>query len=327
MLADFVAWWTARMTELLPVWLTDSAAAADGIVIDLDPAGTITASHRRKGREEPIDLGMAVRMAARRTVLLRPAAGTVLEKQYAVPTAPRGDLEQMLRHDLARITPFPAHALFWRWDGRTRPKDRTRTDVVLTMVPKTALAEPLDRLAAAGIVPRFLEIGSGARRRLVALAEHDAARSRLVPILGWTCAGLAVLALVLPFVLQEMQLRTTNAEIAALQPAVAQVEALRRSLTDGTAGREVLAREQDRTADVLQVLATLTRVLPDDSFLTDFALRDRRVTISGRSASAPRLITGLSAEPSIRNASFTAPVTRIEGATADVFSIGADVAP
>jgi general secretion pathway protein L len=251
----------------------------------------------------------------------------VLQKRYAVPTAPRGDLEQMLRHDLARITPFPAHALFWRWDGRPKPGDRTRTEIVLTMVPKTALAATLDRLAAAGIVPRFLEIGAGVQRRLVPLAEQDADRSRLVPLLARVCAGLAVVALVLPFMLQELALRTTNAEIAAVQPAVAQVEALRRSLTAGSAGREVLAREQERTADVLQVLATLTRVLPDDSFLTDFALRDRHFTISGRSASAPGLITGLSEEPAFRDASFTAPVTRIEGATADIFSIGADVAP
>ena len=251
----------------------------------------------------------------------------VLEKRYAVPTAPRNDLDQMLRHDLARITPFPAHALFWRWDGRPKPGDRTRTDVVLTMVPRTALAAALDRLAAAGIVPRFLEIDSGGHRRLLPLAGSTVAQSRLPAALAWLCAGLAMLALVLPFVLQALALHGTNAEIAALQPAVAQVEALRRGLTDGNAGREVLAREQEHTADVLQVLATLTRILPDNSFLTDFALRDRHFTISGRSASAPGLITGLSAEPTIRDAAFAAPVTRIEGATADVFSIAADVGP
>jgi general secretion pathway protein L len=327
MLADFFAWWIARISELLPASLRNAAAAPDAVVIDVDPDNTMTASQRRKGREEAIGLGLAVRMAARRTVLLRPAPGMVLEKRYAVPTAPRGDLDQMLRHDLARITPFPAHALFWRWDGRPRPGDRTRTDVVLTMVPKAALAATLDRLGAAGIVPRFLEIGSGGQCRLLPLAEQEAGGSRLLPLLGWTCAGLAVVALILPFVLQALALRSTNAEIAALQPAVARVEALRRGLSAGSAGREVLAHEQEHTADVLQVLATLTRILPDDSFLTDFALRDRHFTISGRSASAPGLITGLSAEPTIRDAAFAAPVTRIEGATADVFSIGAEVAP
>jgi general secretion pathway protein L len=327
MLAEFLAWWSARIAELLPASLINAAAVPDGIVIDADRTDAVAAWQRRKGREEPIGLGAAARLAARKTVLLRPAAGMVLEKRYAVPTAPRNDLDQMLRHDLARITPFPAHALFWRWDGRPKPGDRTRTDVVLTMVPKTALAAALERLAAASIVPRFLEIDSGGQRRLLPLAESAAAQSRLPAALAWLCGGLAILALVLPFLLQALALHGTNAEIAALQPAVAQVEALRRGLTDGNAGREVLAREQEHTADVLQVLATLTRILPDDSFLTDFALRDRHFTISGRSASAPGLITGLSGEPTIRDAAFAAPVTRIEGATADVFTIAAEVRP
>src|SRR5271165_2078418 len=327
MLADFVSWWSARMAELLPSSLMTAAAAPDGIVIAIDQNTTVTASHRRNGREEPIGLGMAARMAARKTVLLRPASNMVLEKRYVVPTAPRGDLDQMLRHDLARITPFPAPALFWRWDGRPKPADRSRTEVVLTMVPKIALAATLDRLAAAGIAPHFLEVDSGGQRRLMPIAEQDDSRPGLLRGLGLVCAGLAVVALILPFLLQALALHATNTEIAALQPTVAQVETLRRGLTAGSAGREVLAREQEQTADVLQVLAALTRILPDDTFLTDFALRDRHFTISGRSASAPGLITGLSAEPLIRDAAFAAPVTRVEGATADVFSISADVAP
>ncbi|MEA2788962.1 MAG: ral secretion pathway protein, partial [Acetobacteraceae bacterium] len=145
--------------------------------------------------------------------------------------------------------------------------------------------------------------------------------------LAWSCAGLAVIALALPFVRQSLALGATDDAIAELQPTIAQVEALRRGLTAEGAGRAVLQRELQRTGDVLQVLATVTRVLPDDTYLTDFALRERQMTISGRSASAPRLITLLSAEPAIRNTAFAAPVTRIEGATADVFSIKAEVAP
>jgi general secretion pathway protein L len=251
----------------------------------------------------------------------------VLEKRYVVPTAPRGDLDQMLRHDLARITPFPAAALFWRWDGRPRAADRGRTDVVLTMVPKQAVAAILERLASVGIVPGFLEVVCAGQRRLLPVVERSAGRPVLARGLAWLCGGLAAVALVLPFVLQALALRDAERGIAALQPQVAQVEALRRGIAAGSAGRDVLAREQDRVGDVMQVLATLTRILPDDSFLTDFALRDRHLTISGRSASAPGLITGLSADGSIRDAAFAAPVTRLEGATADVFSISAEVVP
>jgi general secretion pathway protein L len=192
------------------------------------------------------------------------------------------------------------------------------------MVPKMAVSAALEDLALAGLRPRFLEIGS----RLLPLAETDADRASLMLRgLAWTCTGLAVVAVVLPFALQAWALHAANDAIADLQPSIRQVEALRRNITAGGAEREVLAREMARTGDVLDVLATVTHILPDDTFLTDFALRERHLTISGRSTSAPRLISGLTADTGIRDAAFAAPVTRIEGASADVFSISAQIAP
>lgn len=331
MLAGLVSWWVARIGELLPRFALDAGARApDAIAIDVDPTGTVTAWLRRSGREELVTLGVAARLASRRTVVVRPPPGSVLEKLHVVPTASRRDLEQLLRHELGRITPFAVEALFWRWDSRVRPMDRTRTEVALTMVPKMAVAAALDKLADVGIQPRFLEVGPPERPRLLAIEDTGRARSTrqvLLRGLEWTCAGLAAVAVILPFVLQALALRAVDNAIAELRPAVTQVEALRRGMTADGAGREVLAQEMRQTGDVLQVLAAVTRILLDDTYLTDFSLRNRHLTISGRSASAPRLITGLSADRLIRSAAFSAPVTRLEGATVDVFSIQGEVVP
>jgi general secretion pathway protein L len=238
-------------------------------------------------------------------------------------------LDQLLRHELARITPFPAHDLFWRWDGHAKSGDKSRTEVVLTMVPKQALAPAIEALDSVGLKARFVEVGPTDRPRLLPIADGTGGSTGPVLFKGlvWACAGLAVIALALPVLRQALALRATDEAIASLKPTVAQVETLRRGLTAEGAGRAILAQEQQRTGDLLQVLAMVTRILPDDTFLTDFGLRERQMTISGRSASAPRLITLLSADPVVRNTAFAAPVTRIEGASADVFSIRAEVAP
>jgi general secretion pathway protein L len=326
LLARFFSWWIARLTELLP---HAAAEAPDGIVIDMSNTQAVTASVRRKGRLQPVNLGAAARQAGRKPILLRPPPGAELVKHHTVPTAPKRQLDQLLRHELARITPFPAHDLFWRWDGHPKIGDKTRTDVVLTMVPKQALAPAIAALDSVGLKARFVEVGPADRPRLLPITDGAERHTGQVLFNGlvWACAGLAVIALALPVVRQALALRATDEAIASLQPTVTQVEALRRGLTAEGAGRAVLAQELQRTGDVLQVLAMITRILPDDTFLTDFALRERQMTISGRSASAPRLITLLSADPAIRNTAFSAPVTRIEGATADVFSIKAEVAP
>jgi general secretion pathway protein L len=68
-------------------------------------------------------------------------------------------------------------------------------------------------------------------------------------------------------------------------------------------------------------------MLPDDTYLTELVQQQRKVTISGRSAAASRLIAILAAGDQLRNPTFTAPVTRIEANHFEVFTISAEVAP
>ena len=329
MVTSFLAWWIARIIELLP--FLAGGGAPDGVVVDVDASGTETASLRRKGREAVITMKAAARRARRRVTLLRPPSNTILQTRRILPTASRRDTKQMLRHLLGRITPFSADALFWSWEGRLLPLDRTRTEVTLTMVPKMAVAPALDRLATAGIRPHFLEVGDPARPRLLPIQESGTAGSiqrQLVHGLAYTCVGLTGAVLLLPFGRQALALHNVNSAIAELQPAVAQAEALGRSIIAGGTGNEILTQEMRQTGDVLQVLEMVTRDLPDDTYLTDFVLRSLHLSISGRSASAPRLIGGLSADRAIREVAFAAPVTRpLDGTSADVFSIQGEILP
>lgn len=331
MLAGFLSWWFARLAELLPTaWVGEAVRARAAIVVDIDNAQGLTVSLRHKnGERDPTTLGVAARLAGRKPVLLHPPEGAVLVKQHVVPTTPRRQMEQLLRHELARITPFTAADLFWRWEGHAKPGDRGRTLVTLTMVPRMALAPALSALGSVGLKADFVEVGPVGQPRLLPINDAAASRSAggmLALGLGWACVAAAVVALALPFALQALRLHGTEAAIAELQPTIAQVEALRKGIAAGDAGHDILAQEQDRMGDLLQILATVTRILPDDTYLTDFAVRERHMTLSGRSASAPRLITALSADPAISGTAFTAPVTRIEGATSDVFSIKAEIA-
>jgi general secretion pathway protein L len=103
------------------------------------------------------------------------------------------------------------------------------------------------------------------------------------------------------------------------------VTAVRSRIEAATAGADVLAAAQRDIGDPLETLASLTDLLPDDTFLTDLSLTGRKLTINGQSASAAKLIGLLSTEPSLGNPSFVAPVTRLETSHTDLFSIRADV--
>ena len=110
-----------------------------------------------------------------------------------------------------------------------------------------------------------------------------------------------------------------------LQPQIAAVELLRRRIAGGSAGSSVIAAERARVGDALQVLATTTDLIPDDTVLSDLSLHQGKLSISGQSATAPRLIPALAADPTVGNPSFAAPVTRTADGKADTFVIRAEL--
>jgi general secretion pathway protein L len=283
-------------------------------------------SIRHNGRSTLITLPAAARKSRRTPVILRPRPEAVLIKHHIVPTVQPNQLHQLLRHELVRITPFASQDLFWRWEGHRLPHDRGRTQVTITMVPRVAVMTVLAALDTAGLKPDFLEVGPADRPILLPANDIGSGATGSVRFLAGLAGALAVVALLLPLGVQALALHRTNAGIAALQPTLAKVEALRRQMGAGDANHDIVAQETGRAGNPLQIIASMTQVLPDDTYLTDFTLRERHLTLGGRSASAAGLIAALSADPTIHSASFAAPVTRPPGATTDVFSIKAEVA-
>lgn len=328
MLGRCFAWWLSRMSELTPSFLVRTK---NEIRIEVDPSLEVRWYLRRGGQWVPLSPADALtkgvgRRKGRRSVVVRPPVELVLTKSHTVPTVPLDQMQQVLRHELPRITPFATRDLFWHWTSRRRPSDRTRTDVTVTMVPKASLMPALRTLEQAGLSPCALEVGSEDRPTWL-LADTAMERE-----IGWaprlaTLAGvLAAVALVLPFGAQEVALHQADTAIEQLRPAIIQIDALHRDISAGNDSRTVVAQEVARTGDLLETIAAITKILPDDTYLTDLSLRDRQVLLGGQSASAAHLIADLSRSPAIRNAAFAAPVTRAEGATADVFSIKAEIA-
>jgi general secretion pathway protein L len=177
----------------------------------------------------------------------------------------------------------------------------------------------------------MLETGGAGPTRGIKLA-HEAGgtggRQRVsTSFMAAACCLLLVLVLATPFLRQALILVELRGRLAEMAPRIAQVQALRARIAGAGAGGDAVAAETRRLGDALKALAALTDILPDDSYLTEFTMRERKMTVSGLGASAPKLISLLSADPRIRNPAFTAPVTRSETNHLDVFAIRAELAP
>jgi general secretion pathway protein L len=348
MLRAFLAWWTARLLELLPARLRAGTLPPDALLVTLRPDGEADFAQRRRGRETPLGrfaldaaalgtLPAALRRRPRR-VLLRPAPGTLLERAVVLPLAAQHDPAGVLGYELDRWTPFAAEEVYWSWRQEARDVARNALRLRLSLLPRVPLQAPIAALRRAGLPPAGLEAqAADGTPRAIPLGEaatpsprREAWRRRGLAAAGTACAGLAIAAIALPFVLQSLALADAERQIEALQPRVAEAEALRRRMAEAKGGQDAFAAERARVGDALQAIAAITDILPDDTWLTELTLRQRKLGMAGRSAGAARLIGLLSADPTIRDAAFAAPVTRAEGTRAesggvDAFSIRAEL--
>ena len=150
------------------------------------------------------------------------------------------------------------------------------------------------------------------------------ASSRLIPAAALCCATLALAALMTPLLRQEMVLAALDREIAIGRTAAAEADSLRQEIDRLSGSADFVERERDKAGRPLAVLAATTDVMPDDTYLTEIELRGHKVTLTGHSAAASRLIGALAAIREFRNPGFAAPVTRIEAAHSELFTIIAE---
>jgi len=347
MLSELASWYGRQMAGLLPQRLRARGDGPPDALIVAVPtllamSSAVELLSRRQRREtslgrfllDAVD-GVAMRkaVAAQRPAasVLRLPPGTFLERTITLPLAAESGLENVVAFEMDRYTPFTADQVHWAVAVRSRDRAQGRLQAVMSVVQKSRVANVLAALREVGFNPGALEAdGPGGSLRRIGLGGHDSrriARQRRVTALAWgICAALALAAVAVPFLDQGRAADAVEQRIAELQPLVAQAEVLRHRLAARAAGSDAVAGQQALVGDALQAISALTQILPDNTFLTTLVLHQRRLDIDGQSANAAQLIASLSSDPIIRNAAFSAPVTRSENGV-DLFSIRAEVRP
>jgi general secretion pathway protein L len=270
--------------------------------------------------------------AAGKRVVLRLRQTDVLAKTVSFPIAAEPHVHQALSFQMDQETPFTPDEIYWSHFVSRRDRQSGRLSVRLLLVPRQRLAALLGALDRVGIVPNRAEIGDGPDQDRSLPLDDGAAlvgaprRALLWPAAA-CCLVLALGTIATPFVRQEISLASLDQEIAAGRATATEAEQLRRDLDRLSGTVDLVESERDKAGRLLATLAALTRALPDDTYLTEVTMQQRKVTLSGRSAAASRLIGALSAGEGVRNVAFAAPVTRLDALRVEIFTITAEVAP
>jgi general secretion pathway protein L len=345
MVREFFIWWFGQLLDLLPQrWRQSAFHTADGLIITpVGPLGhgaeAVAVDLRRNGKESPLgqfaigSIGVPeLPRTPGATSVLRLGESDVLTKAVTLPLAAERELDQVLAFEMDRETPFAAEELYWTHRISAVDRPNGRLSVRLSLVPKSTLDPLLTELAQIGIRPSRLEIADGPDKGLsLPLSGHGGRAHHASDRFLWPaaagCAILALAAIVTPFVRQGLVLGSLEQQVASGRAAAAEADRLHKEIERLSGSAGFIEDERDKAGRPLVVLAAATRVLPDDTYLTEMELRQRKLTLSGRSAGAAKLIGALAADGEFRNPGFSAPVTRLEALRAELFTINAEVAP
>jgi general secretion pathway protein L len=254
----------------------------------------------------------------------------LLEREITLPLAAEHDLKRVVSYEMDRLTPFRADEVFWNCLAGKRDPVRNRLHVRVTVIPYLRVEAILTALMQSGLAPARIAAGETTEpNRIIPLTEDRTAHRWLGPrvhavALGG-CGAMVAVAITLPFILQSVASARLDARIEAVKPQVVEAEKLRKKIATGATTADAIAAARNQLGTPLQSIALLTDLLPDDTYLTALNVRQRKLTISGRSAAAARLIGAMAANPLIHNPAFTAPVIRDETNGGEMFSIRAEL--
>ena len=336
--ADAVVIWVPRVAN----GAIEFAEAAR-VPLSGDPATVTQAGRAAIDALARVAYGGAV--APSRVVIVLPIA-QVLRKELTLPAAVEDNLLQTLAYDIDRHTPFKADEVYF--DAIVVGRDPVRKEIRVDWA--AALKSVVDQArrrvetwgaTVVGVWPAMpagaAAFSSRAPNLLPATDRPDANGWRRWEL--WVPAGL-ILALALVAIAVPLWQKRSHAialghlvEQAHLQANAS--DALRQQLEQLAGDYNFALQRKYAFPSAMQVLDDLTRLLPDDTWLTQLEVKTlpkgkephRDIVLRGESSNAGRLVSLLEESKLFEQAAPRSPTTKIQPGPGEIFDLGAQLKP
>jgi len=259
------------------------------------------------------------------TIVLLLPAEQVLRRSMELPAAAASDLSSAMSFQITRQTPFPVKqtSYTYRVTGRNKARGTILVEVAMTAKPALeqlqALLSGVDVQISAirieqddGIPPLEFDRGVGTWHGswFSEPWKPIAATALLVSVLG-------------PSAVAWKAHHEADIEVAAAasnQAAAEAAEKLQRQLAQARAA-DVFLRRRISGPKTIEILASATRALPDDSWVFDMEVTDERLHLNGYAASVPAILQRLQAVPLFGTIEFPSPIRHERGSKLDRFDM------
>jgi general secretion pathway protein L len=350
-LPRFFSWWWGELVGLLPVraralfaerseellvgtqgrelelWRQSKGRCADFGRVALDaPAEEQRADFNRLRQQiEDPNLRIFYCIPAQRS----------LRRVLSLPAAAEDRLRQVLSFEMDRQTPFKADQVYFDYRVLERDDAAKNLKVDLTVVPRAQLDPQLAALAASGMNLDGVDCwinGPGTGRAGVNLlpperrSKRSNQRLRLNLILLFVALVLMIMAMWESLANREASVAAMTEEVQKAQSDAKATQVLEKKLQDNTGSANYLFRLKHDTTTMTELVADLTRRLPDDTFLERLTVDEKgKIDIQGQSSNATKLAETLQKSDVVSKASFTGTIQTDPRTKKDRFNLSLEL--
>jgi general secretion pathway protein L len=362
--AGFFAWWTREIAAVMPaaplaalerrrmrpvvVFASDHATLWRPAMEDGKPVmragaaialGGDAAASAAEGRSAIATLAAPGAGAPRVAISLSPQ--DVLRKRIVLPAAVEENLAQVLAYDLDRHTPFKPEELYFDAAVVDRSPARGTVTVDLAAVRCPVVDVALRHVASWGaevsaVVPEPPERAGRSRLNLLP-PEARTSASALLRWQFWVPAllllAMAAAAVAIPLWQKRDYVLQLAAQADQARGRAAVSETLRTELNARVADYNFALERKYAFPGSLAVVDTVSKVLPDDTWLTQFELKSmakgkevqRELALRGETSNAGRLVQLFEESQMFTQAAQRGPTTKIQPGPGEIFDLGAQL--
>jgi len=255
-----------------------------------------------------------------------------IRRRVSLPFGTEDRLSDVLGYEMDRLTPYAREDVYFDFRIESRDTERRVVNIDLVVALRQTVDVILERLKQLDIVPSKVTLrggiaGSDQMSMNLLPARSDArsiSRREVVPVATTVCAALlAVTALAYPVAHKWLRMQELDAEIERLTPVALAAQETKDQISAALRQGGFFAEKWASIPTKIQLLDEITRVIPDDTWLSQVQIKGDMVRIQGESEGASSLIGLMETSELFRDVSFSSTVTKNPRTSNDRFVIQA----
>lgn len=269
-------------------------------------------------------------------IILRLSSADALVKNLNLPLVAQANIEQVVRYELDRYTPFKAEQVYFATRVERIDSETAQLAVQLLFSPKKILETLYNDCKTMGVTPSIVDVENSPNDLQNLHSTYNLLPLHLQPKVKNTArfltGGLLTLlfllsfaSLILPVWLEYQGVQEFEAKIAKIEKEVKAVKNLQAEMEALREEAQLLIDEKTATPPVVGILNEISALMKDDSWLSYLQYSDGQIQLQGESQAASNLLADLEASDYFANVSFASPVTQDKASGLERFQITAKV--